>query len=65
MDGKDTKRELARAATEVSATVLSMGQFGASGYKHYAACGSLVGMGIGSLVGENISEYIFHDAEDK
>jgi len=64
LDGADPKKELAKATTEVAGTILGMGYLGAIGYKHFATCGSLIGMGLGGLLGEELATQIFkHDSK--
>ena len=64
LDGADPKKELAKAAIEVTGTILGMGYLGAIGYKYFATCGSLIGMGLGGLLGEELATQIFkHDSK--
>ena len=60
LDGADPKKELAKAAIEVTGTILGMGYLGAIGYKHFATCGSLIGMGLGGLLGEELPKRILN-----
>jgi len=53
------KKELAKAALEVTTTLAGVAYLGAIGYKHFATCGSLVGMGLGAFVGEKLPELLF------
>lgn len=64
LDGADPKKELAKVATEVALTILFVGYIGAIGYKYLATCGSLIGMGLGGLLGEELTTQIFkHDSK--
>jgi len=53
------KKELAKAALEVTTTLAGVAYLGAIGYKHFAACDSLLGMGLGAFVGEKLPELLF------
>ena len=57
-EGEDVKKELAKATLEVTTTLAGVAYLGAIGYKHFATCGSLVGMGLGSIIGNLSSELI-------
>ena len=37
---------------------------GAIGYKHFAACGSLVGMGLGAYCGQKITDLLFEHSSE-
>lgn len=58
-EGEDVKKELAKAALEVTTTLAGVAYLGAIGYKHFATCGSLVGMGLGAFVSEKLPELLF------
>ena len=58
-EGEDVKKELAKAMLEVTTTLVGVAYLGAIGYKHFSACGSLVGMGLGAFVGEKLPELLF------
>ena len=65
IDGADPKKELFKVATQVTATVIGMGYVGAIGYKYFATCGSLIGMGLGGLLGKEFAKNFFYDNKKK
>ena len=50
-EGEDVKKELTKAALEVTTTLAGVAYLGAIGYKHFSTCGSLLGMGLGATLG--------------
>ena len=58
-DGENTIKEVAKTAMQVGATLAGVGYLGAAGYKYYGALGSLLGMGLGTVVGTNAPKLFF------
>ncbi|MBE7712016.1 MAG: hypothetical protein E7Z92_07775 [Cyanobacteria bacterium SIG31] len=58
-DGENIFKEIVKTAIQVSATLAGVGYLGAIGYKHLGTLGSLVGIGVGTIIGNKIPELIF------
>ena len=59
IDGEDVIKTVGQTVTEIGTTLVGTGYLGAIGYKHYGPLGSLVGIGIGSLIGSETLELFF------
>lgn len=58
-DGENVIKTLGQTTAEIGTTLIGTGYLGAIGYKHYGPLGSLIGIGIGSLIGSEIPELFF------
>ena len=58
-EGEDIKKEICKTALEFTTTLVGIAYLGAIGYKYFSACGSLVGMGLGTFLGERLPELLF------
>ena len=58
-EGEDIKKEIGKTALEIATTLAGIAYLGAIGYKHFATGGSLVGIGLGTFLGERIPELLF------
>ena len=58
-DGENPIKEVAKTALQVGTTLTGVGYLGAVGYKHFGALGSLLGMGLGTVVGAGIPKLVF------
>lgn len=58
-EGEDIKKEICKTALEFTTTLVGIAYLGAIGYKHFSACGSLLGMGLGTFLGEKLPELLF------
>ena len=58
-DGENVIKTLGQTIAEIGTTLIGTGYLGAIGYKHYGPLGSLIGIGIGSLIGSEIPELFF------
>ena len=58
-EGEDIKKEIGKALVGVTTTLAGIAYLGAIGYKHFATCGSLVGMSLGTFLGEKLPELLF------
>ena len=59
IDGEDVIKTIGQTVAEIGTTLVGTGYLGAIGYKHYGPLGSLVGIGIGSLIGSEVPELFF------
>lgn len=58
-DGEDVVKTIEQTVAEIGTTLIGTGYLGAIGYKYYGPFGSLVGIGIGSLIGSEVPELFF------
>ena len=58
-EGEDVIKTFGQTVAEIGTTLVGTGYLGAIGYKHYGPLGSLVGIGIGSLIGPEVPELFF------
>ena len=59
IDGEDVIKTISQTVAEIGTTLLGTGYLGAIGYKHFGSLGSLVGIGIGSLIGSEFPKLFF------
>ena len=58
-DGENPIKEVAKTAMQVGTTLAGVGYLGAVGYKHFGALGSLIGIGLGTIVGTRVPNLLF------
>ena len=58
-DGEDVMKTIGQTIAEIGTTLVGTGYLGAIGYKYYGPLGSLVGIGIGSIIGSELPELFF------
>ena len=58
-DGEDVMKTIGQTIAEIGTTLVGTGYLGAIGYKYYGPLGSLVGIGIGSIIGSEVPELFF------
>ena len=58
-EGEDVKKEIGKALVGITTTLAGIAYLGAIGYKHFSTCGSLVGMSLGTFLGEKLPELLF------
>lgn len=56
-EGKDPKKELAKAALEVTTTIAAVGYLGAAGAKYKRTLGSITGTALGVAIGASTRKY--------